>query len=94
MPLHEHSSEFIKMAAINKSLDCSDTLPKTGLKQCSEFLKFLPFRKTKLYAMVKSGEFPKPCRVGSMVCWRMEDVHHWIEAQGKPDQAAANDGGL
>ena len=83
------------MAAINKSLDCSDTLPKTGLKQCLEFLKFLSFRKTKLYAMVKSGDFLKPVRVGSMVCWRMEDVlHQWIEAQGKPDQAAANDGGL
>lgn len=82
------------MAAINKSLDCSDTLPKTGLKQCSEFLKFLPFRKTTLYKLVKAGDFPQPVRVGSMVCWRMEQIHEWIEAQGKQDQAAANDGGL
>ena len=71
------------MAAINKALNCSDTLPTTGLKQNSEFLKFLPFRKTKLYAMVKSGQFPAPVKIGSMTCWRMEDVHRWLSEQGQ-----------
>ena len=79
------------MAAVNKSLGCSDTLPKTGLKQCSEFLKFLPFRKTKLYAMVKAGQFPQPIRVGSMTCWRMEDIHDWLVQQGQTVQSIAND---
>lgn len=81
------------MTAINKSIQCPDTLPHTGLKQCSEFLKFLPFRKTKLYAMVKSGEFPPPTRIGSMTCWRCEDIHAWLAAQGTTSQSAANDGG-
>lgn len=80
------------MASINKSFQVSDTMPKTGLKQCSEFLPFMPFRKTTLYKLVKDGKFPKPVKIGSMVCWRMEDVQAWIEAQGKTSQAAANDG--
>ena len=80
------------MAAINKSLDCTGTLPKTGLRQYSEIRPFIPMRKTKLYAMVKAGTFPAPVRVGSMVCWRCEDIHTWLAAQGNHDQAAANDG--
>lgn len=72
-----------------------DQLPATGLKRASEILKYLPFKKTKLYAMVKSGEFCQPLKIGVMTCWRCEDVHAWLAAQGKPDQsAAANDGGV
>ena len=68
-----------------------DQLPATGLKRASEILKYLPFKKTKLYAMSKSGEFPSPTKIGVMTCWRCEDVHAWLAAQGKPTTPAAND---
>lgn len=78
------------MSAINKSFNCSDTLPQTGLRQYSEIRPFIPMRKTKLYAMVKAKEFPAPVRIGSMTCWRCEDVHAWLAAQGKSDHTTSN----
>lgn len=71
-----------------------DQLPATGLKRTSEILKYLPFKKTKLYAMIKSGEFCSPIKIGVMTCFRCEDVHAWLAAQGKPAQPAANDAGV
>lgn len=81
------------MAAINKTTQ-PDQLPATGLKRASEILKYLPFKKTKLYSMVKSGEFPAPVKIGVMTCWRCESIHEWLAAQGKTNQAAANDSGV
>lgn len=69
-------------------------LPATGLKRASEILKYLPFKKTKLYAMVRSGEFCQPVKIGVMTCWRCEDVHSWLAAQGKTDRPAENDAGV
>lgn len=81
------------MAAINQTIQ-PDQLPATGLKRASEILKYLPFKKTKLYAMVKSGEFCQPLKIGVMTCWRCEDVHAWLAAQGNTNQTAANDAGV
>lgn len=39
-------------------------------------------RRSKLYAMVRAGEFPAPVKLSSRaVAWRASEVHAWIEAR-------------
>ena len=69
-------------------------LPATGFVRASKLLLHVPFAKSTLWSYSKDGRFPAPIKVGSMTCWRLEDVHAWFAAQGKavvPD--AANDAG-
>lgn len=34
--------------------------------------------KTKLYDMIKAGEFPKPIKIGKLSRWSTEQVSRWI----------------
>lgn len=36
--------------------------------------------KTKIYEMIRSGEFPEPMKVGKASRWRNTEVSRWIEA--------------
>jgi prophage regulatory protein len=69
-------------------------LPPTGLKRASFILKFLPFSKTTLFEWSKDGRFPEPVRIGEKItCWRCEDIHQWLSAQGSSDKHTINDCG-
>lgn len=46
-------------------LKMPDVLKRTGVKR------------TKLYAMIKEGEFPKPVKVGVASCWPSNEVSAW-----------------
>lgn len=37
--------------------------------------------KTKIYAMIKSGDFPEPVKIGKASLWSSEKVTEWIEEQ-------------
>ena len=40
------------------------------------------FKKSKLYAMVKDGQFPQPVRIGAKsVGWLADEVQAWISAR-------------
>ncbi|VVT48070.1 hypothetical protein UYSO10_2002 [Kosakonia radicincitans] len=36
------------------------------------------FGKTKIYSMVKKGEFPKPVKIGRRVRWVSTEVEEWM----------------
>jgi len=70
-------------------------IPNTGLGRLHDILPFLPFGKTEFYKRIKSDDFIKPIKLGSrMTCYRYEDLHAWLAAQGKTAQPAANDAGV
>jgi len=56
-------------------------LPAEGLIRQRTLLPHVPFRKTKLWDLVRKGQFPKPIKLGSISAWRVEDVRAWIAAQ-------------
>ena len=37
--------------------------------------------KTKIYAMIKDGKFPQPCKIGNASRWREDHLDDWIKAQ-------------
>ena len=37
--------------------------------------------KTKIYAMIKDGKFPRPCKIGNASRWREDHLDDWIKAQ-------------
>lgn len=44
----------------------------------------LPISKSTLWRMVNDGRFPKPIKLGPRItAWRCEEVHEWINAQGR-----------
>lgn len=39
--------------------------------------------RTKLYALIASGAFPSPVKIGRGSRWRSDEIDQWIEAQSK-----------
>lgn len=37
--------------------------------------------KTKLYALIKDGDFPAPIKLGRSSVWLMSEVQDWMEKQ-------------
>ena len=37
--------------------------------------------KTKIYAMIKEEEFPRPYKIGSASRWRLDEVENWIKTR-------------
>ena len=42
-------------------------------------------KRSKLYALVAAGAFPKPIKIDSCACWSAQEVSEWIE-QRKSDR--------
>ncbi len=56
-------------------------LPQTGFLRLPEILRFIPIGKSTWWAKVKSGEFPKPCKLGKRTtAWRAEDIKALIDS--------------
>ena len=59
------------------------TLPATGFLRLSQVLKFVPICKTKWYAGIKSGEYPRPVSLGPRSrAYRAEDIAALIQRLG------------
>jgi prophage regulatory protein len=57
-------------------------LPRT-LFRISEVMQVTRVGKTGIYNLIKTGDFPKPVRIGRRaVAWRIADVQKWIDAGG------------
>jgi prophage regulatory protein len=69
-----------------------DQLPLTGFVRASDLLKFMPFKKSTLWAWSKNGKFVSPIRIGSITVWRCEQIWEWINAQGKEQVACHAEG--
>lgn len=37
---------------------------------------------SRLYKMIRNGEFPRPCKDGKASYWKLSTVREWIAAQG------------
>ena len=58
-------------------------LPTTGFLRLSQVLKFLPICKTKWYAGIKRGEYPRPVSLGPRTAaYRAEDIAALIQRLG------------
>ena len=58
----------------------SPTLPETGFLRLNEVLRFIPYKKTRWYAGLKTGEFPQPVALGPRAkAYRAEDIRALIE---------------
>lgn len=49
------------------------------LVRLPQILKILPISKSKFWQLVKSGEFPKPIKIGRSSFWTMEQVQIFIQ---------------
>lgn len=68
-------------------------LPATGFLRLSQIvgnpktnppiLPIIPISKSALWDKVKTGQFPKPVKLGLRVtAWRVEDLRQWIAERG------------
>lgn len=46
--------------------------------------------RTKIYFMVKAGEFPQPIKYGTRNKWLTSEVYEWLAQQGKNRLQAKN----
>ena len=59
------------------------TLPATGFLRLSQVLQLIPVCRTKWYAGLKTGEYPKPVNLGPRTAaYRAEDIAALIERLG------------
>lgn len=48
--------------------------------------RMVGFRRTKIYAMAKTGDFPSSTRIGGRALWSSEELKAWIEAQTRASE--------
>ena len=58
--------------------DTSSSDVTTTLVRLPQILKILPISKSKFWQLVKSGEFPKPIKIGRSSFWTIEQVQIFI----------------
>ncbi len=51
------------------------------LMRLPEVTSRLGIGKTKLYAMIKAGDFPRPVKLGKVSAWPCDSVTKWIAVQ-------------
>lgn len=78
-PDNAHSKRTRRVAQISPGATCLLPIQETEQR--------VGLRKTKLYEMIKAGEFPKPIKVGVRSLWPSPAVEAWIA-----DQIAAQSG--
>jgi predicted DNA-binding transcriptional regulator AlpA len=59
------------------------TLPTTGFLRLNQVLQLIPFKRTRWYAGLKTGEFPQPISLGPRAkAYRAEDIAALIQRLG------------
>lgn len=56
-------------------------MDESSLIRLPEVSRRVGLRKTKIYAMIKEGDFPKPVKCGMASLWPSEKVSDWIASQ-------------
>ena len=65
------------------NIPTAKALPETGFLRLNQVLQFIPIGKTRLYAGLQSGEFPRPVALGPRAKgYRAEDIAALIERLG------------
>lgn len=41
--------------------------------------EYIPFGTTKIYELIKTGDFPKQNKIGGSSLWRLSEIQKWIE---------------
>lgn len=63
------------------------SLPATGFVRLALVLKLIPVCRTKWFAGIKEGRFPKPVHLGPRTsAYRVEDIRALIEQLGASEQ--------
>jgi len=63
---------------------------QTALIRRKEVERLTALSRSRIYALMKSGEFPKPVTLGAMsVAWQEIEVHAWITARIADSRQAA-----
>lgn len=58
------------------------SLPTEGFCRLRDILRVLPICKTRFYELVKSGEFPKPQKLGRASLWPVSAVREYLKKIG------------
>lgn len=56
-----------------------------ALLRLPEVVRLTGYSRSSVYSLIKQSKFPPSVKLagGGAVAWRSQDVHQWIEAQGK-----------
>lgn len=57
-------------------------LPETGLVRLSVIRKVIPLAKSTIWKRVRTGEFPRPLKIGRATLWRVEDIRALLDKLG------------
>lgn len=59
----------------------NNTLPETGFVRLPTILALIPVSKSTFWVKVKTGEFPRPYKLGpNITAWRAEDIRTLIDS--------------
>lgn len=65
------------------------TTSNTSLLRRRDVEKLTALSRSRIYALMESGDFPKPCRLGTMsVAWVESEIQSWISARIADRKAA------
>ncbi|QNP60059.1 AlpA family phage regulatory protein [Paenacidovorax monticola] len=83
--------------ATDNSIDATDIVAPdgslTGFLRMPQVLALVPVSRSTLWRHVASGAFPAPVKLFfGVTAWRVDDVRHWIEAQGGASSASQSGG--
>lgn len=74
-------SAFTPAAAPRSPAQPAAPAIKPKLLKVEEVCRRIGFGQSKLRALIRSGRFPRPVRVGAAVRWVIEEVDTWIDEQ-------------
>lgn len=66
------------------------SIPDKGFMRLKQILQIFPVGRTKWHAGVKSGEFPKPCKVGRCSLYKASDIAALINRIEQENGNSAN----
>ncbi|TCK43443.1 AlpA family transcriptional regulator [Paraburkholderia sp. BL8N3] len=72
MQMNHSPTEHVSVVAFDRHVD------KQRLIRVKEVLHTIGLGRTTLYALIKTGEFPEPRRVGKLSLWVESEVQAWI----------------
>jgi Predicted transcriptional regulator len=65
-------------------------MTEAGFLRLNEILaNYIPVCRTRWYAGVRAGEFPKPVKMGKVSFWRREDILKKVQEIGEASGVAA-----
>ena len=60
-----------------------------ALFDCDNLSAYVDFGRSRIYQLIKAGDFPKPIKFGKSSRWLRADIDAWIAQQVAAQQVAA-----